>query len=205
MIVLRWRRSRKGKVSLMALSWSAEVIFHRAVVAGWNKVWHGSLSLSLSLSHFAPPPVNPSLVKNCTSKTHTSIHTQKQWQQCCCSHKLENYPRTEQTLFGSKLGNCPPDHWFLLCQDFSPGNGSLKFKTLCFPNQHFHFQTCFLSLSLSLCAAVLTDLTTLIDSLTHSLTHCCDIDKKNTLGWIETHCLESGLNIIWKIKPSIPK
>jgi hypothetical protein len=159
--------------------------------------------LSLSLSHFAPPPVNPSLVKNCTSKTHTSIHTQKHWQQCCCSHKLENYPRTEQTLFGSKLGNCPPDHWFLLCQDFSPGNGSLKFKTLSFPNQHFHFQTCFLSLSLSL--SVLRFSQTWQHCFTHSLTYCCDIDKNNTLGWTETHCLESGLNIIWKIKPSIPK
>jgi hypothetical protein len=124
----------------------------------------------LSLSHFALLLSIPPLWKIAQVR-HTSIHTQKQWQQCCCSHKLENYPRTEQTLFGSRLGNCPPDHWFLLCQDFSPGNGSLKFKTLCFPNQHFHFQTCFLSLSLSLCAAVLTDLTTLIHSLTHSLTH----------------------------------
>jgi hypothetical protein len=180
------------------------------VLIGWGHIppccscrVEQSMTWALSLSHtytLCCSSFNPSLMKICTSKTHTSIHTQKQWQQCCCSHKLENYPRTEQTLFGSKLGNCSADHWFLLCQDFSPGNGSLKFKTLCFPNQHFHFQTCFsLSFSLSVCCC-----SHRLDN-THSLTHCCDIDKNNTLGWIETHCLESGLNIIWKIKPSIPK
>jgi hypothetical protein len=128
------------------------------------------LSLSLTHTHFAPPLSIPPSWKFAQVKTHTSIHTQKQRQHCCCSHKLENYPRTEQTLFGSKLGNCPADHWFLLCQDFSPGNGSLKFKTLCFPNQHFHFQTCFsLSFSLSVCCC--SHRLDNIDSLTHSLTH----------------------------------